>query len=208
MRSTVRQTPRRCQRRAEVVTVVPERRHAAAALQALHELDVLHQRQRREAAERLEDGAAHEDRLVARGDAGEAGAHADEAPDQPVAPAGRVQREREESPDDVGDGERPRYRLAEPRAAACRHGGRGARPRGRRPRRRSSARRGRAARRARRPRGVRRRLASRHGCRRRRRSSSPMPRAARRGERLRQGRCFIERRNDDGDHGRRRCNHL
>ena len=65
----MRSTPARSQRRPEVVTPLAQAGRRAAPLHRLAECDVLHQRDLRETAERV---AAHEDRLVAGGDAGQA----------------------------------------------------------------------------------------------------------------------------------------
>ena len=83
----VRTTPRDSQRRPEVTT--RSRRHSGGrdALQRLAQRDVLHQRERGEAAARRERRARHEDRLVAGRDAGEPRARVHE-PARPAASSG------------------------------------------------------------------------------------------------------------------------
>src|SRR5258705_11462430 len=60
-----------------------ERPQPPAALQPAAQLDVLHQRDLGVAADRLEIGAAHEDRLIAGADAGGPGARVHEPGDHP-----------------------------------------------------------------------------------------------------------------------------
>ena len=124
MSPTVRSGPSRSHLRAEVVTRRRSARTRPRRLSRAAQLDVLHQRDLGVAADRLEVGAAHEDRLIPGADAGSPGARVHEPGDHAEEGALVVEAHVEAAARHPGLGERRLDGLAPPRrAGACRRAG-------------------------------------------------------------------------------------
>ena len=102
MRSTVRRMPCCSQRRAEVTTGARTRCRALPAFETRGQLDVLHERNRRVTAETFENVTAHEDRLIAGGDAGERRAPVHAALDDAIGGPRAVETDIETAPEMTG----------------------------------------------------------------------------------------------------------
>ncbi len=108
MRRMVRATPSLLPLARGGAHALAQARHPPQATEPPRQLDVLHERDGRVAAQRLEGGAPHEDGLVAGEDAGQARAQVHEGGDHPEGPARVVEDDVEPAAHDPQVAERAR----------------------------------------------------------------------------------------------------